>query len=77
MHISDIFTGYKIYYWTEYRQHHTATTHSSNTIEDSSPNTIHHISLRIQKTEQRQNITSLETASSEFVESNTNPNKSY
>jgi hypothetical protein len=31
---SDIFTGYKIYYWTEFRQHHTATADSSNTIED-------------------------------------------
>ena len=31
---SDICTGYKIYYWTEYRQHHTATADSSNTIED-------------------------------------------
>ena len=74
---SDICTDYKIYYWTEYKQHHTTIADSSNTIEDWSPNTIHHISLRIQKTEQRQNITSLETASSEFVESNTNPNKSY
>ena len=55
-----------MYNWTKYRQH-TSTTDSSNTIEDQSPNTIHHISLRIQKTEQRQNITSLETASSEFV----------
>ena len=53
LHISDIFTGYKIYYWTEYKQQHTTTAHSSNTIEDSSPNTIHHISLRIQKTEQK------------------------
>ena len=67
MHISDIFTGYKIYYWTEYRQHHTATADSSNTIEGKSPNTIHHISLRISNTEQSYNITSLETVSSEFV----------
>ena len=66
-YFSDFCTGYKIYYLTEYRQQHTATADSSNTIEDQSPNTIHHISLRIQKTEQRQNTTSLETASSEFV----------
>ena len=52
-YFSDFCTGYKIYYLTEYRQQHTATADSSNTIEDQSPNTIHHISLRIQKTEQR------------------------
>ena len=36
-----------MYNWTKYRQH-TSTTDSSNTIEDQSLNTIHHISLRIQ-----------------------------